>query len=189
MSLKLDKFLSSYTLDMKLLMEKTTENCILNDNYLKYGDEVFKKDDILPAVITPSMIYHKKSLICDDAKCGIHPHMLSKAFNKKSSSATQREPNQDEESLRQLVEEKQQLEEKLRKLVEKIGEQSKTAGFNNQFLPDIANNEPEFYKYDENRKMAANSCVTSLRNVTINQDMKSRSDGLIKLGNILVLNK
>lgn len=64
-SIKLDKFLTSYSLDMKLLMEKTTENNIINEKYLKYGDEVFKNGkDILPTVITPSMIYHKKS-VCE----------------------------------------------------------------------------------------------------------------------------
>lgn len=61
-SLKLEKFFTSYTLDMKLLMEKTTENCILNESYLRYGDEIFRKEDILPPSITPSMIYHKKSI-------------------------------------------------------------------------------------------------------------------------------
>lgn len=178
-SIKLEKFFASYTLDMKLLMEKTTENCILNETYLKYGDDVFRKEDILPTEITPSMIYHKKSVkltpSADLVATGGSPFAASsrqgslfrspRSNNNKIGQDGVEVITADDDSLklRALKEEKLLIEERIRYTLEQI--KHKKAAVKSRFLFDILDDDGDddggSYDYDDSSNNAATLAVKS----------------------------
>lgn len=174
-SLKLDKFFTSYTLDMKLLMEKTTENCILNENLLKYSDTPIKKEDIIPAVITPSMIYHKKSVICDGYSTFEPKH---KAHNKVAAPSSKLIETENENlKLIKLKEEKAQLDEKIRQTMENLSQQKAKC----QFL--LGNSDIDYmgsYEYEDNNSKNCLKTAAPTQTIQVRRREKSRSDGIIR---------